>query len=419
MRVRLRVSLTLFFVTRFLGHFDMALSDVQIRNLKPQAKPYKRTDGEGLILEVRPTGAKIWRYRYRQADGKESMHTIGDYPAISLSDAREERRRLREQVRDGINPTQQRKLDRLTETQERELTLSAVAALWQAEMEKHWSANTIRQVRTFLPRDLLAEYGELPIKSVTSAHILTAIRKVEERGAPSIAKLIQQWSGGIMRYAIRSLIVDTDPTYALRGSIRMPATKHHAHLEANEIPEFMAALNRYEGFGLVPLAVRLQMLTFARTQELRMAEWDEFDLNDATWRVPAEKMKMRDKHIIPLAKQTIEVIHQIRDANWRKSKYLFPNMRRPDDCMTNTSILRAIENMGFKGRATGHGFRSTASTILNEHGFNYKAIELQLAHMERNKSKKAYDHALLLPERRELMQWWADYLDNCANNATP
>ena len=396
----------------------MNLTDTKIRQSKPTDKPYKLQDGDGLFLEIRPAGKKVWRYRYWLPDGKDGLYTIGDYPAVSLADARSERARVRELAKQGINPTQQRKLDNLAAAQDRELTLSAVAALWKAEEEQHWSANTIRQVRTFLPRDLLDEYGALPIKDVTSAHILAAIKKVQERDAPSIARLIRQWSGAIMRYAIRNLIIETDPTYALRGSIRMPTATHHAHLSADDLPEFLAALDQYQGFGLVPLAVRLQMLTFVRTQELRMAEWEEFDLDSATWRISEEKMKMRDKHIVPLSRQAVEVVRQIKDANWRKSNYLFPNMRRPDSYITNTTILRAIEIMGYKGRATGHGFRSTASTILNEHGFNPKAIELQLAHMERNKSKKAYDHALLLPERRAMMQWWADYLDSKKNPTT-
>lgn len=390
----------------------MKLSDTKVRLAKPADKPYKLQDGNGLYLEVRPTGKKVWRYRCWLPDGKESTFTIGDYPAISLAEARTQRAEARATVKQGINPTQQRKLEQLAIVQDRELTLAAVAEQWLAEEEKHWSANTQRQVRTFLPRDLLDEYGVLPIRDVTSAHILAAIKKVEERGAPSIARLVRQWAGAIMRYAIRNLIIESDPTYALRGSIRMPPSKHHAHLEAKDIPGFLEALDQYQGFGLVPLAVRLQMLTFVRTQELRMAEWEEFDLDDASWRIPGEKMKMRDKHIVPLSRQAVELVKQIREANWRKSKYLFPNMRRPDDYITNTTILRAIELMGYKGRMTGHGFRSMASTILNEHGFNPKAVELQLAHQERNKSKKAYDHALLLPERRTLMQWWADYLDN-------
>lgn len=390
----------------------MKLSDTKVRLAKPADKPYKLQDGNGLYLEVRPTGKKVWRYRCWLPDGKESTFTIGDYPAISLAEARTQRAEARATVKQGINPTQQRKLEQLAIVQDRELTLAAVAEQWLAEEEKHWSANTQRQVRTFLPRDLLDEYGVLPIRDVTSAHILAAIKKVEERGAPSIARLVRQWAGAIMRYAIRNLIIESDPTYALRGSIRMPPSKHHAHLEAKDIPGFLEALDQYQGFGLVPLAVRLQMLTFVRTQELRMAEWEEFDLDDASWRIPGEKMKMRDKHIVPLSRQAVELVKQIREANWRKSKYLFPNMRRPDDYITNTTILRAIELMGYKGRMTGHGFRSMASTILNEHGFNPKAVELQLAHQERNQSKKAYDHALLLPERRTLMQWWADYLDN-------
>ena len=396
----------------------MALTDIQIRNLKPLAKPYKKTDGDGLVLEVRPTGAKIWRYRYRQADGKESMHTIGEYPDLGLSDAREERRRLRELVRNGINPTQQRKIDIASMHEERDTTLLAVAEAWRAEMEREagWSDKYRSQVRTYLKRDLLDEYGHLPIKSVTSAHILDAIDKVKKRGALSIAKMVQQWTGAIMAYAIRKLYISQqdDPTYPIRGNIRTPKPRHHPHLDATRIPEFIAALNQYQGYGLVPLAVRLQMLTFVRTQELRLAKWEQFDLENQVWRLPASSMKMDDRHLVPLARQTIELLHQIRDMNWRKSENLFPNMRRPTDVMTATTINRAIENMGFKGELSGHGFRGTASTILHEHGFEDDWIEIQLAHMKRNSTARAYDHAKYLPHRREMMQWWADYLDSAA-----
>jgi len=387
------------------------LTDTQLRQAKPGEKPYRLLDAEGLHLEIRPTGAKVWIYRYWISPTKNGLYTIGNYPSVSLKEARLERDKAKELVRQGLNPTREKKLNKVKALEERELTFSVVAERWRTENEPHWGENYKRQIRTFLQRDLLDELGDLRIKDVSSAHILSALKKIEARGAKSIAKLVRQWAGGIMRYAIRNLLIEQDPTYALRGSIKMPTPKHHAHLEAHELPSFLKALSQYQGNGLVPLAVRLQLLTFVRTIELRHAEWSEFDLAAGVWRIPAEKMKMNETHIIPLSKQAIDLIKKIEETNWRKSNYLFPNARRPDDCITVTTILRAIENMGFKGKLTGHGFRGTASTILHENGWDAELIERQLAHTEKNKVKAAYNHAAYLPKRREMMQWWADYLD--------
>jgi len=392
------------------------LNDTQIRSFKPQEKPYQKQDGDGLYLEIRPSGVKTWRYRYWMPDGKDGRFTIGDYPEITLAEARKERERVREIVRQGINPTRQRKQDKITAIKSREVTLRTVAEAWQEETckEKKWGDKYRTQVRSYLDSELLAEYGDLPIKEVTSLHVLNAIKKVKDRGAPSIARLVQQWTGAIFGYANRTLILENyDPTYPIRGNMRLPTANHHPHLDATEIPGFLDALDRYQGFGLVPLAVRLLMLTFVRTQELRMAKWEQFDFDNQLWRVPAENMKMGDKHLVPLSRQALTLLEQIRAANWRKSEFLFPNMRRPDSYITATTINRAIEIMGYKGRLSGHGFRATAKTIFNEHGFDERVTEAQLAHMERNATKRAYDHAKYLPQRRELMQWWADYLDNC------
>lgn len=393
------------------------LTDTKVRQAKAQDKPYRLLDGDGLHLEVRPSGAKVWLYRYWITSKKGGIYTIGAYDDVSLAEAR----RLRDEacvlVRKGLNPTKERKLAALVETEERDLTLAVVAAKWQAENAASWSPSYKRQVERFLRQDLLDTYGELPIKLVTSRHILQAIKKVEGRGAKSIAKLIRQWAGGIMRYAIANLMRDDDPTYALRGAIKMPATKHHAHLVENELPEFLRALKAYKGFGLVPLAVELLLLTFVRTGELRRAEWSEFDLREKVWRIPGGKMKARRQHIVPLSSQAVEILKQLQKMNWRNSAYLFPNVRRPSDCITSTTVLRAIELMGFKGRVTGHGFRGSASTILHEKGWPTDVIERQLAHTEKNKSKASYDHAEYLPKRREMMQWWADFLDEKAKES--
>lgn len=389
----------------------MALTDLAVRQAKPKDKPYRLADGNGLHLEVRPTGTKVWLYRYWFTPTKGGIYTIGEYPKISLQVAREARESANKLVEQGLNPTRERKRHKLLAVEKREQTLSAVAARWQAENASRWSEGYKKQVERFLQQDLLEKYGDLPIHELTSKHILEAITKVKERGASSIALLIRQWAGGIMRYALLHSLITVDPTYALRGSIKMPQVRHHAHLNASELPAFLAALKQYRGYGLVPLAVRLLMLTFVRTNELRHAEWAEFDLENALWRIPGEKMKMNEPHLVPLSRQSLEILEQLRVMNWRKSRYLFPNTRRPDDCITSTTILRAIELMGYKGKLTGHGFRGTASTVLHENGWDSSYIERQLAHAERDKVKASYNHATYLEKRREMMQWWADYLE--------
>lgn len=394
-----------------IGAF-VSLTDLAVRQAKPKDKPFRLSDGGGLHLEVRPTGSKVWLYRYWFTPSKGGIYTIGEYPAVGLQAAREARDAARKQVKEGLNPTRERKLLKLQAMERRERTLSAVAEKWKEENRGNWSEGYRTQIERFLQQDLLDTYGDLPIHEVTSKHILDAINKVKARKAASIAKLVKQWAGGIMRYAILHGLIGTDPTYALRGAVKQTAVKHHAHLEANELPEFLRALDGYKGYGVVPFAVKLLLLTFVRTNELRHAEWCEFDLDAGLWRIPAEKMKMKEPHIVPLSRQALEVLAQLQATSSRKPRYLFANVRRPDDCITGTSILRAIELMGFKGQVTGHGFRGTASTILHENGWPSEFIERQLAHSERNKVKASYNHAGYLEQRREMMQWWADYLDS-------
>jgi integrase len=319
----------------------------------------------------------------------------------------------RQLVGQGINPTIARKQSMLAAHQDRQVTLSAMAHEWMAENAAHWSASTSKQVSKILPNDLLNEYGSLPIREVTSAHILAAIRKVEARGAKSIAKMLRQWTGAIFRYAIANLQAESDPTYALRGSIRMPAPRHHAHLSAEEMPAFLKALAAYKGYGITPIATKLLLLTIVRTTELRLAEWSEFNLDAAEWRIPAERMKMGEPHIVPLSTQAVALLKELHQITGGR-QFAFPNARSPNDGLTNTTILRVIEFIGYKGRVTGHGFRGTASTILYENGFPEHVIERQLAHSERNKVKAAYNHAQYLDDRRAMLQWWADWLDGQA-----
>ncbi len=391
----------------------MPLTDAKIRAAKPSSKPIKMADGGGLYLEVRPTGAKLWRYRYRIAD-KENIFAIGEYPIVSLADARAEHVRARALVKAAVHPSHNRKVEHLTNLAANANTFGAVANEWVAKKSSNWTANYQRQVAGVLAADVLPYIGKLPIRSVTAAHLLEIVRRVEGRGATTVALLIRQWSSAIFRYAVVTLRADNDPAAALRGAVERSKTVHHRPLSRAQIVRFMDALERYGGYRTTVIALRLMLLTFVRTVELRKARWSEFDLVEAQWRIPEDRMKMREPHIVPLSKQAVELLQELRTYTGGRS-LLFPNNRQPNECMTATTLNRALERMGFNGKGgigfSAHGFRATASTILNELGYRSEVIERQLAHAERNKVRASYNQAEYLSDRKIMMQEWANFID--------
>lgn len=399
-----------------------ALTDTKIRNAKPTEKPYKLQDGHGLYLDVRPSGSKIWRYRYWITPERDGIFTIGEYPLVSLSEARRSREWAREQVKQGLNPTHAKEAEHMRRLGEHANTFELVAREWIEQNKAHWSERYMYQVETFMGRDVFTKIGALPIRLVTAAHLLGIIREVEKRGAQSIAVLIRQWSGQIFRYAVATLRADSDPAAALTGSIKRAPVRHNPPLAKDEIPKFLKLTGSYGGYRGTVIALKLMLYTFVRTVELRKAEWVEFDLDAAEWRVPAERMKMRkqmkvgESHIVPLSRQAVALLRELHTLSGGRP-YLFPNLRAPDTCMTATTINRALERMGYAGKFSGHGFRSTASTLLHEMGWRSEVIERQLAHAERDKVKAAYNHAEYMPERREMMQAWADWIDGLAVKA--
>jgi integrase len=394
----------------------MPLTDAKIRNTKPDDKPIKLTDGGGLYLEVRPTGAKLWRYRYRIA-GKENVFAVGEYfndkrgEHISLDDARTERDKARALVKQGIHPSHNRQAARLATHAENANTFEAVAREWIAKKKPGWAPYYLRQVERFLESDVFPYVGNLPIRNVTAAHLLEIVRRIEGRGAETVALLVRQWSSAIFRYAVATLRADTDPAAALKGAIHRPKVEHRKPLSRDQIGDFVKALEGYAGYRTTVIALRLMLLTFVRTVELRGAQWTEIDLDRAEWRIPAERMKMREPHIVPLSRQAVELLRELHTFTGGRGM-LFPNYRNPKTCMTATTLNRALERMGFNGKDSigfsAHGFRATASTILNEIGFRPDVIERQLAHAERNKVRASYNQAEYLEERRAMMQQWAD-----------
>lgn len=382
------------------------LTDTQIRNAKPKEKPYKLTDSNGLYLEVRPNGSKLWRYRYR-IGGKENLFAIGDYPAMSLTEARGERESARKLVKQGIHPSHQRRTETLRRSIEAESTFQTVAETWVKENSAHWSENYRRQIDQRLRGDVFPYIGALPIKSIVPAHIKDVLKRVEKRGAPASAKLLKTWMGGVFRYAAGELLVDTDPTWPLRNTIKAPKTKHIAHLAARDIPAFLQAIEGVQGEYATKMAVQLLWLTLVRTVELRCAEWKEFDLEAGLWTVPAERMKMREPHVVPLSAQAVELLEALKPLTGRW-QYVFPGRKDREQPLTHEAIRDVFNRAGYAGRFTPHGVRSTFSTYFNEAGVDHDLIELTLAHAERNKVRSAYNHAKKLEQRRQLMQQWAD-----------
>lgn len=394
----------------------MPLTDAKIKNTKPSEKPQKLSDQGGLYLEVRPNGSKLWRYKFRIA-GKENIFAIGGYPEIGLAEARIEHGKARELVKQGINPTHNRQTEMLAIHASNANTFETIAKEWIEKKTPGWTPYYLRQVTRFFASDVYPTIGYLPIRQVTAAHILAILQKAESRGAKTVAMNIRQWCGAVFRYAVATLRADADPAAALKGAIQRDPVKHSKPLNKAEVKKLFKELDANGGYRTTVIALRLIMLTFVRTVELRAAEWSEFDLDGAVWRVPGERMKMRELHIVPLSRQAVELLRELHKLTGNQ-KWLFPNLRRPLSCMSGTTINRALERMGFAGKDgigfSSHGFRSTASTMLHEAGYRSEVIERQLAHAERNKVKASYNQAEYMPERIAMMQQWADMADEMA-----
>lgn len=397
----------------------MLITNAKAHNAKPAPKPYKLHDSGGLFLLVRPSGSKLWRYKYR-IDSKENLFAIGEFYAdkrtghISVEAARRARDEARALVRKGIHPSHARQGQLRERIDENSNTFKSIALEWMERKKSNWTDNYASQIRKVFATDVFPYIGSLPITSVKAAHLLEIMQRVDARGATTYAHLIRQWSSAIFRFAVATLRAEYDPASPLQGAIVRKRTKHSTALSKQELRAVLERLRSYRGDPGTTFGIRLMVLTFVRTIELRGAEWAEIDFDAAEWRIPGPRMKMREEHIVPLSRQALALLHELeRETGDRK--YLFPNRRRANAYITATTINRALERMGFLGEGTigfsGHGFRSTASTMLNEAGFRPDVIERQLAHEERNQVRASYNRAMYLPERRAMMQKWADMID--------
>lgn len=385
-----------------------SLSDTKIRSAKPAEKPYTLQDGSGLYLEVRPSGAKFWRYRYWLTPEKDGRYTIGEYPAVSLADARRERERVRELVKKGINPTNEKRTDKLRQSAERENTFKAIAKEWVEKKKAGWSPYYLKQVLHGLDADIYPEIGNLPMRQITAAHVLKILNKVCDRGAETVAINVRQWCSSVFRYAVATLRADYDPVAALRDSIIRPPVENAQPMQRDQLKPFILKLREYGGLRTTQLAIRFMLYTFVRTVEMRRGAWSEVKFDEDLWVIPGDKMKKKRVHMIPLSRQAAAVLRELHKITG-SGENMFPNSRWPDDVMSATTINRAMEYLGVP--FSGHDFRATASTHLYEMGYEEKLVEMQLAHAEKKKSKAAYNHAQYLPERRAMMQVWADWID--------
>lgn len=387
------------------------LTDTRVKTAKPQEKLYKLTDERGLHLAVYPTGSKLWQMRYR-FDGKEKTASLGSYPEVSLAQAREKRDQMRKQIAGEIDPVQAQRQAKAAKKLAQENSFEAVARTWFASWKAARSARHADYVIRRLEADVFPAIGTRPIAEIQAPELVAMMKAIEKRGALDIAKRCYQMAGQVFRYAIAHGLAQRNPASDVKpGDVLASRRKeNYARIDARELPDLLRKIEGYQGTPATRIAIKLLALTFVRTSELIEARWDEFDLQAGQWRIPAERMKMRTPHIVPLSLQAVQIL-QILHGVTGHSTLLFPGQRDHAKPISNNTILKALERMGYKGRMTGHGFRGLASTILHEHEFDHAHIELQLAHQERNAVSAAYNHATYLKQRTELMQWWADYLD--------
>jgi integrase len=417
------------------------LTDTRIRNAKAQAKPYKLTDAKGLYLEIKPTGAKLWRYRYR-IDGKENVFAAGEYCSapdgetpeqaearrsggrLTLAEARIKREEWRSLVKRGIHPAHERKLDRVRQNHESRNTFEAVLKDWIAT--RHWAESTKANRMSQIDMHLLPTLGSLPVRQITPSHVLDVLKRAEKKesdtrtrkqgadtrivGGSTVVVRLRQVISGVFDHAISTLRAEINPAAPIRGAFKVRRTIHKTPLTPDQIGELSRALDDYSGHFQTGAAIRLLWLTLARPGEMAGARWEEFDLDAATWTIPAGRMKMGEEHVIPLPTQAVELLRRLHALTGHGGP-VFPHRDRRKESMTYDAMNKGIKRLGLKFEHTPHVARTTASTLLNEMGYRSEVIEHQLAHQERNAVRRAYNRAIYLDERRVMMQQWADMLD--------
>ncbi|MFO0500402.1 MAG: tyrosine-type recombinase/integrase, partial [Pseudomonadota bacterium] len=393
----------------------MKLTNAKCLNAKLLDKPYKLFDGDGLYLQVAKAGTqggKYWRFKYMFA-GKERLMAFGTYPEISLADARERRNAARKLVANGVDPSEAKKAEKVALAGSD--SFEAVAREWHTKNLHTWADKHGVAILARLQQNIFPWLGKKPINQISAPDLLAVLRRMEGRGALETSHRMRATCGQVFRYGIATGRCERDPSQDLKGAIAPPEKTHFATItDPKQIGGLLRAMDGYEGSHIVRCALKLAPMLFVRPGELRHAEWAEIDLDKAEWRIPAHKMKMRVQHIVPLPTQAMAVLEELHalTGHGDAAKYLFPSIRTYTKPMSDNTLLAALRRMNYpKEMLVTHGFRAMASTLLNEQGWNRDAIERQLSHGERNNIRAAYNHAQYLPERRQMMQAWADYLD--------
>ncbi|PCI52964.1 MAG: integrase [Alphaproteobacteria bacterium] len=390
----------------------MKLNNIICNNAKPKEKSYKLFDGQGLYIEIMPTGGKLWRLKYRYG-GKEKRISLGAYPEISIMDAREKKDGARKLLSEGFDPSVERKDKKARIIEDNDNTFEKIAREWHALKLSDWSEANAKNVLTRLEKDVFPIIGKRPIKNITHKMLLDLANKVKERGAHELAKRIIQTSVHIFQFAVITGRADKNIAADLKGMIKPKPKTHFAAIEAKELPQFMRDLREHkiQLNRQTYMAVHFMMLTFVRTGEMIKAEWDEFDFDEKVWIIPAHRMKMNRDHMVPLSKQAIEILEQLRELH-NHPVYVFPSRTNRNNHMSNNTILMALDRMGYRGKMTGHGFRSLAmSTIMERLGYRKEVPDAQLAHAKKGDVARAYERAQYLEERTKMMQEWADYIE--------
>lgn len=391
----------------------MPLTDTAIKKAKPGDKPVKLSDGKGLYLLVNPAGSKLWRWKYRVL-GKEKVMSLGAYPDVSLAQAREGVDKARKILAAGDDPMAIRKADKVATRTAAENSFEAVARMWWANWKTARSEQHAGQVMRRFEANVFPYIGTRPVAAIQAPELVAMLKAIEQRGVNDLAKRALQTSSQVFRYAIAHGLATRNPATDIKPSdvLASRQKKNLARIDGKELPELLRHIEAYQGAATTRLAIKLMAMTFVRTTELIGARWTEFDLDKARWDIPADRMKMKTPHIVPLSVQAVNLLKTLHIITGH-SELLFPGERDHGKSMSNNTILKALERMGYKGRMTGHGFRGVASTLLHEMGCDHAHIELQLAHQERNEVSAAYNHATYLKQRSKMMQEWSDYLDTC------
>lgn len=392
------------------------LTAIQARNAKGKEKPYKLNDGKGLFLHIATSGKKTWRYRYELPPGKESTFVIGEYPVLSLEGARAERVALREMVKAGINPAEARRHEKqaVIEAQEEakkevENSFEAIALDWHWHQKDRWTAGHAEAVIKCLQRYAFESFGGLQVDRVTPPMVLEVIRDIEAKGSLEMASKTLQRIGAVFRFAIQTGRATYNPAADMRGALKAKKVEHHKMISPDELPEFLKSLTAGDIHTTTKSAIQFTILTAARSGEVRGAIWKEIDLEKRLWSIPAERMKMRSPHTVPLSQQALAILNRMKIFHG-DGGLVFPGIHYPEKPLSENTMLYALYRIGYHSKATMHGFRALFSTIANEAGFNPDAIERQLAHREKNAVRAAYHRSEYMPERIKMMQWWADYL---------